>query len=73
MLLCQQTHETHVVTVKPSFAVKMINCLYQSGPTGRKMEGLGISLMCSTITMSIAVSVTVSKMEVILHQMWSEN
>jgi len=50
-----------------------INCLHQTGLTGRKMERLGMSLTCSTITMSVAVSVTLSKMGVILHQTWSEN
>jgi len=37
------------------------------------MERLALSLTCSMITMSIAVSVAVSKMGVILHQTWSEN
>jgi len=56
----------HTVIVKPSFAVKTIDCLDQTGPTGRKMERLGMSLTCSTITMFIVVSVAVSKMGVIL-------
>jgi len=54
----------HLLTVKPSFAVKTIDCLHQTRPTGRKMERLGIS---------VAVLVAVSKIGVILHQTWSEN
>jgi len=37
------------------------------------MEKLSMSLTCSTITMSVAVSVAMSKTEVILHQTWGEN
>jgi len=76
MLFCQQTQNTlkyHLVTVKPSFAVKMIDCLHQMGPTGRKMEWLGMSLTCFTITMSVMVSVSVSQMAVILLKNWCEN
>jgi len=69
----QNTLKYHLVTVKPSFAVKMIDCLNQTGPTGRKMERLGMSLICSKITMSIAMLFTVSKIWVILNQTWSEN
>jgi len=58
----QNTLKYHLVTVKRSFAVKMIDCLRQSGPTGKKTERLGMSLTCFTITMSIAESVTVSQM-----------
>jgi len=60
----QNTLKYHLVTVKPSFAVKMIDCMYQTGPTGKKMERLGMSLAFSLITMSIVVSVAVSKMGV---------
>jgi len=69
----QNTLKYRFVTVKPSCAVKTINCMHQTGPTGRKMERLGMSLTCFMITMSLAVSVAVSKMGVILHQTWSEN
>jgi len=64
MLFCQQTHKTlkyHLVTVKPSFAVKMIDCMHQTGPTGRKLERLGMSPKCCTITMSVMLPVAVSK------------
>jgi len=69
----QNTLKYHLVTVKPSFAVKAIDCLHQTEPTGREMERLGMSLTCSTITMSVEVLATVSKMGVILHQTWSQN
>jgi len=46
----------HFVTVKPPFAVKMIDCLHQTGPMERKIESLGVSLTCFTIIMSIVVS-----------------
>jgi len=73
MLFCQQTQNTLKYCLVTSFAVKMINCLHQTGPTGRKMERLGISLTCFMITMSIAVLVAVWKMGVILHQTWSDS
>jgi len=60
---CFVNRHTEHLTVKPPFAVKTIDCLRQIGLTGREMERLGMSLTCSTITMSIAVSVAVSKME----------
>ena len=62
--------------VKPSFAVKMIDYLHQTGPMGSKMKRLGMSLICSIcsmITMSIMLLVAVSNMGVILHHTWSEN
>jgi len=52
--------------------MKTIDCMHQTGPTGRKLERLGMSPICSTIAMSVTVSVTVSKMEIILHQTWSQ-
>jgi len=69
----QNTLKYHLVTVKPYFAVKTIDCLHQTGPTGMKMERLGMSLTCCTITMSIAELVAVSEMGVILHQTWSKS
>jgi len=38
----QNTLKYHLVTVKSSFAVKTIDCLHQTWPTGRKMERLGM-------------------------------
>jgi len=67
----KNTLKYHLVTVKPTFTVKTIDCLHWTGLTGRKMERLGMSLTCCTITVSIAVSVAVSKMGVNLHQTWS--
>jgi len=69
----KNTLKYHLVTIRPSFAVKMINCLHQAGPIGRQMERLGMSLTCSTITLSIAVLVIVSKMGLILYQTCCEN
>jgi len=51
----------------------MIDCMHQTKPIGRKLERLGMSSTCSTITMSVTVSVAVSKIGVILHQTWSKN
>jgi len=50
-----------VVTVKPYFTIKMIDCVHQTGLTKRKLESLGMSPTCSMITMSITVSVAVVK------------
>jgi len=69
----QNTLKYHLVTVKLSFTVKTIDCMHQIGPTGRKLERLGMSPTRSMITMSVAVSVAASKRGVILHQTWSEN
>jgi len=63
----QNTLKYHLVTVK------MIDCMHQTGPTGRKLERLGLSLTCCMITMSVAVLIAVSKMGVTFHQTWSEN
>jgi len=38
----QNTLKYHLVIVKQSFAVKTMDCLHQTGPTGRKMERLGM-------------------------------
>ena len=46
-VLSTDTHNTlkhYLVTVKLSFTVKMIDCMYQTGPTGRKLERLGMSI-----------------------------
>ena len=59
----QNRLKCHLVTVKLSFAVIVINCLHQTEPIESKMERLGMSLSCSTITMSVAVLVAVSKMK----------
>jgi len=69
----KNTLKYHLVTVKPSLAVKKIDCLHQTGSTGRKMERSGMLPTCSTIMMSITGSVAVLKMGVILYQTWSEN
>jgi len=70
----QSTLKYHLITVKPSFTVKTIDCVHQTGLTGRKLERLGTSLTRSTITMTtVLLSVAVSKMWVILHHTWSEN
>jgi len=45
----QNTLKYHLLSVKPSFAVKIINSLHRTGPTGRKMERLDMSLTCCTI------------------------
>jgi len=59
----QTTLKYYLVTVTPSFSVKMINIMHQTGPTGRKLKRLDMSPTCSTITMSVTVSVVVSKWE----------
>jgi len=63
----QNTLKISPVTVKPFFTVKTIDCVHRTGPTEKKMERLGMSLTYSTITMYVVVSVTVSKIGVILH------
>jgi len=43
MLFCHKMHKTlkyHLVTLKPSFTVKTIDCVNQTGLTGRKLERL---------------------------------
>jgi len=62
MLFYQQTHKNtfkyHLVTVKPSFTVKMVDWMHQTGPIGRISErlGTGMSLTYCTITMYVTVS-----------------
>jgi len=53
----------HVFTVKPSFTVKMIDCMHQTGPAGRKLEKLRMSHTCSTIIKSLTVSALRHKWE----------
>jgi len=69
----QKHNKYHLVTVKPSFTVKPIDCLHQTGHTGTKMERLGMSSTCTTITMSVSVSLALSTVGVILHQSWYKN
>jgi len=57
----QNTLKYHVVTVKSSFTVKMINPVHQTGLAGRKLKRLDVSPTFCTVTMSVMVSVTVSK------------
>jgi len=64
----QSTLKYHLVTVKPSSSVKTMDCMHQTEPTRRKLERLDMSPTCSTITMSIMVSVAVSKMGIFIHQ-----
>jgi len=60
----QNTLKCHLATVKPSFNVKTINCLYQTGPTGRKLEMLGMSLICFvSMPVTDRVSVMCQKLE----------
>jgi len=42
-----------MITVKPTFTVKTFDCMHQTGPTGQKLERLGISPTFFMITMSV--------------------
>jgi len=80
MPFCQQTRKTlkyHLVTVKPSFTVKMINCMHQTGPTGRKLEiQQHINFFTHTLDVYQVGNGYIGrcdKIGVILHQTCSEN
>jgi len=73
VVCCFVSGHKNIKIVKPSFTVKTIDCMHQTGPTGRKLERLDMSPTCSMITMSAMVSVAVSKMNVKFYQTWNEN
>ena len=66
-MLLPQTRRTlkyHLVTAKPAFTVKTINCVHQTGPRkGAQHTFLSARL---TFTKSVTVSFAVSKMGVVL-------
>jgi len=51
----QKTLKYHLFTVKSSFTVRTIDCVHQTVLKGTKLERLGMSPTCFTITLSMTI------------------